>query len=88
MIPETIYSRLDRRQREFINKFFSQCPQTLSAGMMLRYSFGLIQEADDIERAVTAVLAQGYRTPDIYTAGMKQIGTQEIGQLIRSALTE
>ena len=60
----------------------------LSAGMMLRYSFGLIQEADDIERAVTAVLAQGYRTPDIYTAGMKQIGTQEIGQLIRSALTE
>ena len=36
MIPETIYNRLDRRQREFINKFFSQCPQTLSAGMMLK----------------------------------------------------
>ena len=41
----------------------------LSAGMMLRYSFGLNAEADAIEAAVTEVLDAGYRTPDIYSEG-------------------
>lgn len=54
----------------------------LSAGMMLRYTFGLSQEADDIEAAVKTVLTKGYRTPDIFTAGMTAIGTKEAGDLI------
>ncbi len=33
--------------------------------MMLRYSFDLDKEADEIEAAVKAVLADGYRTVDI-----------------------
>ncbi len=38
----------------------------LSAAMMLRYTFGLLQEADAVENAVKAVLDQGYRTPDLF----------------------
>ena len=41
----------------------------LSAAMMLRYSFGLADEADCIENAVTKVLEAGYRTKDIAAPG-------------------
>ena len=41
----------------------------LSASMMLRYSFDLDKEADDIERAVKQVLKEGYRTSDIMPEG-------------------
>lgn len=58
----------------------------LSGAMMLRYTFGLSSEADDMEAAVKAVLADGYRTPDIYTEGMKAIGTKEAGDLIAEAI--
>ncbi len=54
----------------------------LSAAMMLKYSFQLDKEAQAIENAVTAVLEQGYRTPDIFSEGMKQVGTKEMGELI------
>ena len=61
----------------------------LSAAMMLRYSFGLAAEADDIERAVEAVLDEGYRTGDIaenaQTATISTTAmTAEIVQRIRS----
>ena len=39
----------------------------LSAAMMLRYSFDLAAEADDIEAAVAGVIEDGYRTADILT---------------------
>ena len=54
----------------------------LSAGMMLRYSFGLNAEADAIEAAVTEVLDVGYRTPDIYSEGTTKVGTKEMGRII------
>ena len=54
----------------------------LSAGMMLRYSFGLNVEADAIEAAVTEVLDAGYRTPDIYSEGTTKVGTKEMGRII------
>jgi len=54
----------------------------LSVAMMMRYTFGLMQEAQSIEDAVKAVLAKGYRTPDIFVEGFKQIGTKEAGELI------
>ena len=54
----------------------------LSAGMMLRYSFGLNVEADAIEDAVTEVLDAGYRTPDIYSEGTTKVGTKEMGRII------
>lgn len=56
----------------------------LSAAMMLRYSFDLDQEAEAIENAVSKVLQDGYRTIDIMSEGMKQIGTAEMGDRICS----
>lgn len=58
----------------------------LSVAMMLRYSFHLAAEADAVERAVDAVLADGYRTADIAKAGEKAIGTVEMGRLIRERI--
>ena len=54
----------------------------LSVAMMLRYSFHLADEANSVEQAVDAVLAEGYRTADIAKAGEKAIGTLEMGRLI------
>lgn len=54
----------------------------LSAAMMLKFSFDLDQEAAAIENAVSAVLRDGYRTIDIMSEGMKQIGTREMGDRI------
>lgn len=56
----------------------------LSAAMMLKYSFDLDAEAKAIEDAVSAVLKEGYRTIDIMSEGMKQIGTKEMGDRICS----
>lgn len=58
------------------------CAQILSAGMMLRYSFGLEKEALAIERAVERTLEDGYRTADIKEEGKKIVGTREMGSLI------
>ncbi len=54
----------------------------LSGAMMLKYSFKLDEEAKAIEDAVTKVLDKGYRTADIYSEGMKKVGTKEMGRLI------
>ena len=54
----------------------------LSAAMMLRYSFDLDKEADAVEAAVRQVLAEGYRTADIWAEGCRKVGTAEMGGLI------
>ena len=54
----------------------------LSAGMMLRYSFNLQEEADALEKAVEKVLEKGYRTADILEKGKKLVGTKEISEKI------
>lgn len=54
----------------------------LSAAMMLRFSFDLDKEADAIERAVSEVLKDGYRTIDIMSAGKTEVKTTKIGDLI------
>lgn len=58
--------------------------QILSAGMMLRYSFGMVEAADAIDSAVAKVLDQGLRTRDIYQqkAGEKLVNTKEMGEAI------
>ena len=58
----------------------------LSAAMMLRYSLGQPEAADRIDRAVKRVLAAGFRTADIYTDGMKQVGTREMGRAVAESL--
>ena len=60
--------------------------QILSAGMMLKYSFGMDSAYDDIYGAIGSVLDDGYRTVDIMSEGMKKVGTSEIGDLIASKI--
>jgi len=54
----------------------------LSAALMLRYSFGLLEEAIAVEKAVDSFLLAGNRTPDVWTEGMTKVGTAEAGRLI------
>ena len=59
----------------------------LSVAMMLKYSFDMPVEAAWIERAVARVLADGFRTGDIYREGEgKKVGTTEMGDRVRDAV--
>jgi len=58
----------------------------LSVAMMLRYTFDLEEEASRIERAVKKVLADGYRTADIYEPGKMRIGTAAMGDAVLASL--
>lgn len=58
----------------------------LSCAMMLRYSFGLMEEAAAIEQAVTFVLDAGHRTADIAASGETILSTSEMGELVRNAI--
>ncbi|WP_298268843.1 3-isopropylmalate dehydrogenase [Geobacter sp.] len=62
--------------------------QILSAGMMLRFSFGMVEAADAIDCAVAKVLDQGVRTRDIFQEkpGEKLVNTREMGDAIIAAL--
>ncbi len=60
----------------------------LSAAMMLRYSFDMAKEADDIEAAVSAVLDEGYRCRDIMPSDEAEaskcnlVGCSQMGSLV------
>jgi 3-isopropylmalate dehydrogenase len=58
----------------------------LSAAMMLRYSLGRVAEAARVEAAVRKVLQSGLRTSDIYTGGLKKVGTAEMGDAVVATL--
>ncbi|KAF0165142.1 MAG: 3-isopropylmalate dehydrogenase [Rhodocyclaceae bacterium] len=58
----------------------------LSAAMMMRYTFANEAAAGRIESAVKKVLAQGFRTGDIFEAGMNKVGTREMGDAVLAAL--
>jgi 3-isopropylmalate dehydrogenase len=56
--------------------------QILSFSMLLRYSFGLEEDAVLIERACTNVLQSGLRTGDIMGPGTAKVGTVVMGEAI------
>jgi len=63
----------------------------LSGAMMLRWSLGQPAAAEAIERAVTAVLTDGYRTQDLLATtgsakGLRPVGTQEMGDAVVEAV--
>lgn len=62
--------------------------QILSASMMLRYSFGMVEAADDVDAAVEKVLNDGYRTADIFQGhtAEKKVNTAEIGAAIAACI--
>ena len=57
-----------------------------SFAMALRYSFGLLDAADMLERAVTNALASGLRTRDIAAPGANAVGTAEMGDAVLKEL--
>ena len=57
-----------------------------SFAMTLRYSFGMTQEADMLERAISDVLDQGLRTKDIASPGQNAVSTTEMGEAVLKQL--
>ena len=53
-----------------------------SFAMCLRYSFNMVKEADNLEKAIAAVLDKGIRTADIMSEGATKVGTAEMGDAI------
>ncbi len=63
--------------------------QILSVAMMLRYSFGLNDEAAAIDAAVGKAISDGLRTGDIFSESdpaAKRVGTSEMGAAIAAAI--
>jgi 3-isopropylmalate dehydrogenase len=58
----------------------------LSVAMMLRYTLNQPALAERVERAVARALDGGVRTGDIYTDGMRKVGTKEMGDAVIAAL--
>jgi 3-isopropylmalate dehydrogenase len=57
-----------------------------SFGMALKYSLGLGDLADALDKAIADVLDSGVRTADIARPGEKTVGTAEVGDAVISAL--
>jgi 3-isopropylmalate dehydrogenase len=53
-----------------------------SFAMCLRYSFGMVREADMLEKAIATVLDKGIRTRDILHEGAIHVGTSAKGDAI------
>ena len=47
-----------------------------------------LQVADRLEQAVTAALDAGYRTGDLMSSGMKQVGCVELGDILVKQIKE
>ncbi|MDC0198250.1 3-isopropylmalate dehydrogenase [Candidatus Thioglobus sp.] len=58
----------------------------LSVSMMLKYSLNKADLAEKINKAVSDVLDQGFRTRDIASDAEKVVGTEEMGDLVVKAL--
>ena len=54
--------------------------------MMLRMTLDRPEDADLLEKAVSAALASGARTADIAEAGAKKLSTSEMGDAVLAAL--
>lgn len=59
----------------------------LSAAMLLRYSLGMPTEADAVEAAVDAALAEGLRTADTALPGERAVSCEAMGQRIATLVT-
>lgn len=58
----------------------------LSAAMLLKYGLGEENAAKRIEKAVLDTLDKGLRTGDIYSAGTKLVGCQEMGEEVSKSV--
>jgi len=60
----------------------------LSAAMMLRYSFDMVEASQRIEKAVDNVLAKGIRTRDISYSAQEVVGTKRMTEYIIQEIRE
>ena len=62
--------------------------QILSSALLLRFSLGLEDAAQTIEKAVNKAIEDGLRTGDLFTgaAGTRRVNTREMGDAIVAAL--
>ena len=58
----------------------------LSTALLFRFSLHHEAAAGAIEQAVAKVLAEGYRTSDLYVPGTTQVGAREMGELVTKFL--
>ena len=58
----------------------------LSVSMMFKYTFADQATADRIDNAVKKVIAQGYRTGDIWTEGCQRVSCSEMGDAVVAAM--
>jgi 3-isopropylmalate dehydrogenase len=58
----------------------------LTVALMLRHSLDQPQAAERVEKAVEAVLDEGYRTADIREEGRRLVGCREMGRLVREKI--
>ncbi len=57
-----------------------------SFGMCLRYSFGMVDLADELDAAIATALEHGLSgRADIWSEGTKKVGTKEMGAAILDA---
>jgi 3-isopropylmalate dehydrogenase len=59
-----------------------------SAAMMLKYSFGMIEEAEAIDNAVSRTLDAGWRTADIAQPGQRALSTTEMTEKVLEELEQ
>ncbi|WP_173916705.1 3-isopropylmalate dehydrogenase [Halobacillus sp. Marseille-Q1614] len=60
----------------------------LSAAMMLRYSFGMTEEADEIESAVQSVLNEKYHTADLQVKGGTVVSGSQLAKRVSEQISE
>ncbi len=60
----------------------------LSVGMMFKYSFDLEKANGWLESSVESVLKDGFRTRDIMSEEGKEVGTEQMGDLVAAKLEE
>lgn len=60
--------------------------QILSAGMLLKYTYGMNEAYDAVYTAISRVLDQGFRTGDIMSQGCTQVGTAEMGDRVAAEI--
>lgn len=57
-----------------------------AAALMLRYTFGLEEEAVCVEESIRRVISKGYGTEDIWLDGRQLVPTDEMGKAIRKEI--
>ena len=58
----------------------------LSVSMMFKYTFADQATADRVDNAVKKVIAQGYRTGDIWTEGCQRVSCSQMGDAVVAAM--